>query len=154
MKTKPAPKKAGAHGKDDSRHAVRAPAGRARSSGMGVAAQFAFATVLTLAASMIVFGFALYQQVAGTLSQEIDAQGVAAARAAAVTDIDCWKPYHGTALEGQENERNTELPSDPHQREKFERRRDVNVGRVAADGRRQATPRSSTPRSTTSATRS
>jgi serine phosphatase RsbU (regulator of sigma subunit) len=109
---------------------MRAPTGRTRSSGMSVAAQFAFATVLTLAASMIVFGIALYQQVAGTLSQEIDAQGVAAARAAAVTDVDCWKPYHGTALEGQEDEKNTELPADAHQREKFERRRDANVGRV------------------------
>jgi serine phosphatase RsbU (regulator of sigma subunit) len=132
MKAKASPKRAAAHGKDDSRHAVRVPTGpgRTRASGMGVATQFAFATALTVAVSMIVFGFALYQQMAGTLSQEIDAQGVAAARAAAVTDIDCWKPYHGTALEGQENDKNAELPTDPHQREKFERRRDANVGRV------------------------
>ena len=71
MKTKPAPKRAGGHAKDDSRHAVRSPGGRTRSSGLGVAAQFALATALTLAASMIVFGFALYQQISGTLSEEI-----------------------------------------------------------------------------------
>lgn len=128
--SKPASKKAGGHAKEDSRLAVRSPGGRTRATGMGVATQFTVATALTVAASMIVFGFALYQQVAGTLSQEIDAQGVAAARAAAVTEIDCWKPYHGTALQGEENDKNAELPSDPHQRETFERRRDANVGRV------------------------
>ena len=130
MTTKPMTRKSAGHAKEESRHALRSPAGRTRVTGMGVATQFALTTAFTVAASMIVFGLVLYQQMAGTLSQEIDAQGVAAARAAAVTDIDCWRPYHGTALQGQENDKNLELPSDSHQRQTFEQRRNANLGRV------------------------
>jgi HAMP domain-containing protein len=106
------------------------PGSRVRASGIGVATQFGLATAFTLAVSMIVFGFVVYRHVAGVLSDEIDAQGVAAARAAAIIDIDCWRAYHGTALDGKESEKDPILPSDPHQRETFEKRSAANRGRV------------------------
>lgn len=128
MNPKPTAKKGAA--RDDSRSALRVPGARVRASGIGVATQFGLATAFTLAVSMIVFGFVVYRHVAGVLSDEIDAQGVAAVRAVAIVDIDCWRAYHGTALEGKENEKDPIVPSEPHQRETFEKRSAANMGRV------------------------
>jgi len=128
--SRPTVRRPGSSPREDRVVPLRTPAARTRPTGIGVATQFAIATALTLAASMIVFGVVLYQQIAGVLSEEIDAQGVAAARALAVTDVECWKQFHGTALEGREAEANVPLPSDPHQLDTFQHRRDANIGRV------------------------
>jgi serine phosphatase RsbU (regulator of sigma subunit) len=116
--------------REEARVPLRTAAVRTKPTGIGVATQFAMATALTLAASMIVFGFVLYSQISEVLSEEIDAQGVAAARALAITDVECWKPFHGTALAGEESQATVNLPTDPHQLETFTRRRDANLGRV------------------------
>ncbi len=75
--------------------------GRPRTSGLGVALQFSLATAATVAASLIVFGVILYRILAGILSDEIDATGVQAVRALAVSDANCWEPFHETPLEGR-----------------------------------------------------
>ena len=108
---------------------------RARSSGLGVAAQFSLAMSGTIAVSLLVFGLILYRNLAGSLSDEIDATGVQAVRALAVVDANCWEPFHETALEGRGADARSERGLGPVHMEKepkaqFERREPQNRERL------------------------
>jgi len=124
-----------AHEREEPSARGSAPAGRLRASGLGVALQFSIATAGTVAVSLVVFGMILNAILKSTLSDEIDEAGVQTVRALAVVDAECWLPYHGTALEGREDEAlagglRVELPAD--RKAHYERRSAFNRQRLRA----------------------
>lgn len=67
---------------------------RIRRAGLGVSVKLALAVSTAIAIFMGLFGMVLYNNLKGSLNQEIDAAGMMTARALTTPDIDIWNEFH------------------------------------------------------------
>ncbi|MFH0944349.1 MAG: SpoIIE family protein phosphatase [Planctomycetota bacterium] len=67
---------------------------RIRRAGLGVSVKLALAVSTAIAIFMGLFGTVLYNNLEGSLNDEIDAAGVMTARALTPPDIDIWNEFH------------------------------------------------------------
>ncbi|MBI4881482.1 MAG: SpoIIE family protein phosphatase [Planctomycetes bacterium] len=72
---------------------------RIRRAGLGVSVKFALAISVAIAVFMLLFGIVIYNNVKGSLNDEIDAAGILAAKAVATPEFFIWNEFHG-AFEG------------------------------------------------------